>query len=288
MMAREAWGRRMRKKETSVASRALIYAVLIAFTVMTIYPIIWLGLSSFKTTQEFQVNRLGLPRHWTLGNYPMAWRIGGFSGLFLNSLLYTAVSTAAIIFLSLAASFAFAKIRSRATPFLHGSFVVGILLTLQSIMVPLFLMANAANLYDTRLGVVIPYIGIGLPIGVYLCTEYIKSIPDSIVESARIDGASYLRIFSLIIVPMARPVTTTLAILNVTGIWNEFMLINILVSKNSLKSLPVGILKFSGALSSDYGKQFAALVIGMLPMLLFYLVFRNQITKGVSAGAVKG
>ncbi|NLG80499.1 MAG: carbohydrate ABC transporter permease [Firmicutes bacterium] len=276
------------KREISIVSRVLVYTVLIAFTVMTMYPIIWLVLSSFKTTQEFQINRLGLPRYWTLDNYPNAWRIGGFGGLFLNSLFYTGVSTAAIIILSLAASFGFAKLKSRATPFLHGSFVVGILLTLQSIMVPLFLMANATHLYDTRLGVLIPYIGIGLPLGVYLCTEYIKSIPDSVVESARIDGASYLRIFSSIVVPMARPVTTTLAILNVTSIWNEFMLINILVSKNSLKSLPVGILKFSGALSSDYGKQFAALVIGMLPMLIFYLIFRSQITKGVSAGAVKG
>ncbi len=277
-----------KKREVSVLGRALVYGVLTVFTVMTVYPVVWLGLSSFKTTQEFQLNRLGLPRDWTAGNYPSAWRIGGFRGLYLNSIIYTGASTIAVSVLSLAASFAFAKLESRATPFLHGSFVVGILLTLQSLMLPLFLMASATRLSDTRLGVLIPYVGLGLPIGVYLCTEYVKSIPDSLVESARIDGASYLRIFSSIIVPMARPVVTTLAILNVTSVWNEFMLINILVSKNSLKSLPVGILKFSGALSSDYGKQFAALVIGMLPMIVFYVIFRNQITKGVSAGAVKG
>lgn len=290
MMTAELRSNRSRtgKREIGAVSGVLVYVVLIAFTIMTIYPIMWLVVSSFKTTQEFQMNRLGFPRYWTFDNYPNAWRIGGFSGLFLNSLFYTGISTVAIIGLSLAASFAFAKLKSRATPFLHGSFVVGILLTLQSIMVPLFLMANATHLYDTRLGVLIPYVGIGLPLGVYLCTEYIKSIPDSVVESARIDGASYLRIFFSIVVPMSKPVTTTLAILNVTGLWNEFMLINMLVSRNSLKSLPVGIMKFSGALSSDYGKQFAALVIGMLPMIVFYLIFRNQITKGVSAGAVKG
>ena len=149
-------------------------------------------------------------------------------------------------------------------------------------------MSNAAGLTDRRLGIILPYIGMGMPKGVYLCTEYIKSIPDSLVESARLDGASYPRILASIIMPMAKPVATTLAILSVTGVWNEFMLVNILASKGSLKSLPVGILKFSGALASDYGKQFAALVIGMLPMLIFYAIFRNQITKGVSAGAVKG
>ena len=87
---------------------------------------------------------------------------------------------------------------------------------------------------------------------------------------------------------MAKPVAVTLAILNIAGVWNEFMLINILVSSETLRTLPVGILRFSSALSSDYGRQFAALVIGMLPMVIFYLIFRNQITKGVSAGAVKG
>ena len=91
-----------------------------------------------------------------------------------------------------------------------------------------------------------------------------------------------------IILPMTLPVATTLAILNITSIWNEFALINILVSKTELKSLPLGMFKFSGSLSTDYGKQFAALTIGMAPMLLFYVAFRKQITKGVAAGAVKG
>jgi raffinose/stachyose/melibiose transport system permease protein len=144
------------------------------------------------------------------------------------------------------------------------------------------------GLYNTRLGVLIPYIGIGLPMGVYLGTEFMKSIPDALIESARIDGAKYLWIFTSIIFPMSAPVTMTVGILTFTGAWNEFMLINILTSNDSIKSLPVGINRFSGALASDYGKQFSALVIGMIPMVIFYLIFRKQITKGVAAGAVKG
>lgn len=287
-MSRAMPHKMMARREISVPMRVALYVVLLTFTVMTLYPIFWLVMSSFKTTQEFQLNRLGLPSGLHIDNYVQAWRIGEFNQLLLNSVIYTAATTLAIVVFSLSAGFAFAKLRSRATPFLHGSFVVGILLTLQSIMIPLFLMSVASGLYNTRLGVLIPYIGIGMPLGVYLCTEYIKSIPDSVIDSAKIDGASYLKIFTAIIIPMAKPVATTLAILNVTGIWNEFMLINILVSKNSLKSMPVGIMKFSSALSSDYGKQFAALVIGMLPMLIFYVIFRNKIAEGVSAGAVKG
>lgn len=264
------------------------YAVMIFFTVMAIYPLLWLVMNSFKTTTEFQMNKLGFPKDWVLVNYKDAWIRGKFPRLILNSFIYTGITMVATLVFSFMAGFAFAKIPNRATKFLHGSFVIGLLLTLQSIMVPLFLIINWVGLYNTTLGVLIPYIGIAMPMGIYLGTEFIKSIPDALVESARIDGAAYLKIFISIIVPMAAPVAVTVAIMTVTGTWNEFMLINILTSSDALKSLPVGVQKFAGALSSDFGKQFAALVIGLVPMLVFYLIFRKEITKGVAAGAVKG
>ncbi len=270
------------------AAKSLAYAVMALFSVMTLYPIFWLAMNSFKTTREFQVSQLGFPVAPTLANYKGAWEFGEFAKLFPNSLIYTALSTLGIIFFSLLAGFAFAKIRSKATAPLYGSFIIGILLTIQTLMIPLFLEVNILGIYNTRLAVLLVYIGAGLPTGIYLATEFIKGIPSALVESARIDGAGYWRIFLAIITPMAVPVATTLAILNITGIWNEFALINILVSRTELKSLPLGIFKFSGSLSTDYGKQFAALVIGMVPMLAFYVVFRKQITKGVAAGAIKG
>jgi raffinose/stachyose/melibiose transport system permease protein len=269
-------------------AKFLAYAVMILFTVMTLYPILFLIINSFKTTGEFQMSQLGWPKAPTLQNYKLAWGFGEFGKLFPNSLIYTIGATVGIILLSLLAGFAFAKIKSRATKPIYGSFIIGILLTIQSLMIPLFLEVNLLHIYNTRFAVLLVYIGAGLPTGVYLSTEFIKGIPTALVESARIDGAGYLRIFWKIILPMAVPVATTLAILNITNIWNEFALINILVSRTELKSLPLGIYKFSGSLSTDYGKQFAALTIGMAPMLIFYIAFRKQITKGVAAGAVKG
>lgn len=271
-----------------VLAKFLAYAVMVLFSLMTIYPIFWLIMNSFKTTREFQVSQLGFPKEPTLANYVQAWDMGDFGKLFPNSLIYTIGATLGIILLSLLAGFAFAKIKSRATGPIYGSFIIGILLTISSLMIPLFLEVNLLGIYNTRLAVLLVYIGAGLPTGIYLSTEFIKGIPTALVESARIDGAGFLRIFWKIILPMAMPVATTLAILNITGIWNEFALINILVSRTELKSLPLGIYKFSGSLSTDYGKQFAALTVGMAPMLIFYFIFRKQITKGVAAGAVKG
>jgi len=276
------------QKALAAVGRGAVYMVMSLFALMTLYPIFWLIMNSFKTTREFQVSQLAFPKAPTLQNYVEAWKMGDFGLLFPNSVLYTLGATAGIIFLSLMAGFAFAKLRSRATKPIYNSFVIGILLTTQTLMIPLFLEVNLLGLYNTRLAVLLVYIGAGLPIGIYLATEYIKAIPNAVVESARIDGAGFFTIFLKIIVPMSVPVATTLAMLNITGLWNEFALINILVSKTELKSLPLGIYKFSGSLSTDYGKQFAALTIGMVPMLLFYMIFRKQITKGVAAGAIKG
>jgi raffinose/stachyose/melibiose transport system permease protein len=266
-----------------------MYFTVVLFTILAVYPIFWVIMSSLKTTQEYMTSsKLALPQEWFFQNYTIAWRDANFPMLTFNSIFYTSITVASIIVLSFMAGFAFAKLPTRITPYIHGSFIIGILITLQCIMVPLFLLVRTAGLYNTRLGVLIPYIGIGLPLGVYLATEYIKGIPTEVIESARMDGAKYINIFWKIILPMAAPVATTVAILSTAGTWNEFMLINVLVASDRFKSVPLGMAMFSGALATDYGKQFAALVTGMMPMIIFYFIFRKQITKGVSAGAVKG
>lgn len=288
--------------------KAIAYTIMGVFALMAIVPIVWLIINSFKTTVEFRTNMIGLPKTWTLQNYVGAWKIGNFDKLMGNSFFYTIVATLGSIFFSLLAGFAFTKIKSKATVPIYASFVIGLLLTTQSLMVPLFLQVSQLDkilgdfmqllgimrstdfhlFYNTRFGVLLIYIGSALPLGIYLSTEYIKSIPISLVEAARIDGAGYWRIFLSIILPMTIPIITTIAILQIPNIWNEFALINILVSKTEFRSMPLGIFKFSGTLATDYGKQFAALVIGMVPMLGFYIIFRKQLTKGVAAGAVKG
>jgi raffinose/stachyose/melibiose transport system permease protein len=292
-----------------LVGKASAYVVMGLFALMTIYPIIWLCINSFKSTTEYLVDKVSLPKEWILSNYVGAWTLGTFDQLIWNSILYTVTAAAGSIILAVLAGFAFAKISNKATGPIYGSFVLGILLSITSIMVPLYLevsqidkilgdffhtvgwMADPSDFhlfYNTRIGVILIYIGAGLPMAVYLCTEYVKSIPDSLIEAARIDGAGYFTIFWRIILPMAAPIATTVAVITVPNVWNEFALINIIVSDTGLKSLPLGILRFSGTMSTDYGKQLAALVIGLLPMLLFYFAFQKQITKGVAGGAVKG
>jgi raffinose/stachyose/melibiose transport system permease protein len=263
---------------------------MIAFVIMAVYPILWLILQSFKSNQVYlTTSKLSFPAEWFLGNYPFVWIQGKFYTFFLNSVIYSVSTVTVVVLLSNMAGYAFAKLKFNITKWLQGIFIVGILLTIQSILIPLFLMVNAVGLYNTRLGVLIPYIGLGLPMGIYLCTDFIKKgIPDELLEAARIDGAGFLRIFARVVFPMCAPVSVTLAIITFTATWNEFILMNILTTGDRLRSIPAAVGRYAGALGSNWGLLFTSLTISIIPILIFYLIFRNQITKGVAAGSVKG
>ena len=279
----------MDNRNISLFSKVVVYTIMIAFTVLTVYPIMWLFIQSFKTNTAYLThNKLSLPVNWYVGNYQIVWVQGNFGTFFVNSVIYSVTTVAVVVMLSNMAGFAFAKLHFKITKWLHGIFIVGILLTLQSILIPLFLMVNAVGLYNTRLAVLIPYVALGLPMGVYLCTDFIKSVPDELLESARIDGAGFLRIFTAIVLPMCAPVSVTLAIITFTGTWNEFVLMNLMTATDMYKAIPAAVGRFAGALGSDYGKLFTSLTIALIPILIFYFIFRKQITKGVAAGAVKG
>ena len=279
----------MDNRNISVPAKILVYAIMVIFTVLTIYPILWLVLQSFKTnTTYLTTNKLSFPSSLYLGNYAFVINQGNFFGFFKNSLIYTSVTVAVVVVLSNMAGFAFAKLNYKITKLLHGIFIIGILLTMQSILIPLFLMVSAAGIHNTRWAVLIPYIALGLPMGVYLCTDFQKSIPDELLEAARIDGASFISIFSRVVLPMCAPVSVTLAIITFTGNWNEFILMSLMTSSEKLKAIPYMVGRYAGALGSDYGKLFTSLTVALIPILIFYSIFRNQITKGVAAGAVKG
>ena len=279
----------MDNRNISLPAKIIVYAIMVIFTVLTIYPILWLVLQSFKTnTTYLTTNKLSFPSSLYLGNYAFVINQGNFFGFFKNSLIYTSVTVAVVVVLSNMAGFAFAKLNYKITKLLHGIFIVGILLTMQSILIPLFLMVSAAGIHNTRWAVLIPYIALGLPMGVYLCTDFQKSIPDELLEAARIDGASFISIFSRVVLPMCAPVSVTLAIITFTGNWNEFILMSLMTSSEKLKAIPYMVGRYAGALGSDYGKLFTSLTVALIPILIFYSIFRNQITKGVAAGAVKG
>ena len=269
------------------ATRIVAYVVMTIFTALTVLPLVWLFYSSFKLNGAIMQSTLGLPQHPTLENYIRAWKIGEMGILFINSIIYTGVATALTVVMAVATGYGFAKFDFRITSFFYFFIMLGLLINVQSVLAPLFIVETRIHLADTRIGVIIPYVAFGLPVAVYLATAYIRGVPNSLEESAIIDGASYLNIFRTIILPVSRPVVATMTILSFVNNWNEFPLIFVLTSRNSIRSLPYGINSFAGAVNQDYGLQFAALVIGTLPMIVFYLFFHERLAQGFAEGALK-
>jgi len=279
-----------RKAKLGVAPlgwRTSAYIIMILFTVITVFPLLWLGYSSLKPNAEIVMHPLALPEAPSFNNYVRAWDMGRLGMALENSLIYTCVATIGTVFLALAAAFGLAKFQFKSVKFFTWAFTVGLMLTVHAVIIPLFLLEVKTHLVNTRIGVILPYIAFDLPMSVLIALSFVRGIPDAIIESAEIDGAGYWQIFLKLIVPLSVPVIATMAILSFLQNWNEFMFVFIFTTKAALKSLPVAITQFAGRQNTEYGLQYASLVIGILPMILFYIFFHKQLVKGFGEGALK-
>lgn len=273
--------------KTRTSWKTIAYFVMITFALLTIAPIVWMILNSFKPHAAIVRNPLSPPTSLYLQNFVLSWVQGHLGVYFFNSIMYSMISTVITVILAMGSGYALSKFKYRFSKVIYMFYTLGLLITVHSVIVPLFIMETKLGLSNTRLGVIIPYIAFGLPFQVFLATTYVKGIPDAMQESAIIDGANYLQVFFAIILPIATPIISTMFIYTFLGNWNEFILVLTLTSEIAIRSLPVGINSFAGGMSRDYGLQFSALVIGTVPMIIFYLVFRDKIAQGFAAGATK-
>ena len=229
--------------------------------------------------------------HWktVFFNYRSAITRGGLGRKFLNSLIYSITATFMVNLFALMAAFAMSKMQFKKLAMIVGGVIgLGYLISINSLIIPLFLLLTKVGLTDTHLGIILVYTAFGLPLAVMLDTQFISGIPLSLVESARIDGAGTFKILTAIITPMATPVVVTVSILTALGIWNEFLLVLVLASSEATKSLPVGVFSFSSLTSTQLGWQLAALVVATLPVMIVYFIFQKRLAEGVVGGAIKG
>lgn len=221
-------------------------------------------------------------------NYTSAWKRGALGMGFLNSVVYTVVSTFLVVILGLMLGYGTTKFQfKKAAAFVAALVGLGYLLDVNQLIVPLFLMLTKMGLTDTHIGIILVYTAFGLPMAVMLASTFIKGLPNSLIESAYIDGATPFRSFISIIVPMTVPVIITISIMTALGIWNEFLLVLVMASKEATKSLPVGIFSFSSRTGQQLGWQIAALIIATLPVLIVYFLFQKKLAEGVAGGAIK-
>lgn len=275
------------KREHNVVLQISAYLVMIGFTVLTIGPLLWLSYSSFKPHADIVRDIFSLPTQFFGENYTKAWQLGNMGIYSLNSVFFSITATLFTTLFALTSGYGIAKFGYKISGPIYVFYMLGLLLPVNAILVPLFVMETKIGIDNTRIGVLLPYIAFGLPFLVFLATSFIKGLPKELEEAAIIDGAGYMGVFWHVILPVSRPVVATMLIFRFLGNWNEFAMMFVLTSKTALRTLPVGINAFAGGMTRDYGMQFAALVIGTLPIIIFYVFFHKQIEQGFSTGALK-
>lgn len=269
-----------------VGSRGLYYTVMSTLAAVFVLPLLWMVMSSFKTKREIFASPFALPTSIDLSVWSKAWEQGNLGRYIVNSLITTTVSVTAILVLGLAAAYAFSRFTFRFKNVLLGSFVLGLLLPVQSYLVAQVRIFDAVHLLNTRWALIVPYTGLGLSLAVFLLKGYLDSLPKELFEAARMDGCGDVAMLWRIVVPLMVPGLSTVAVFSVLSTWNEFLLAMLYVLNDGLRTIPVGLLAFSSRYSTDYPTLFAALSIITIPMIAVYVVFHKQVIAGVTEGSV--
>ncbi|MCM3272506.1 carbohydrate ABC transporter permease [Paenibacillus elgii] len=269
-------------------SRGLINVLLTIYALVTLYPLFWLFVSSFKTNEEFHSKPFSLPEVWQWDNFVRAWEVSAMGTSLVNSTIVTVLSLALTLVLGALAAYVLARFDFKLKPLFMGLFLLGMLIPIHSTLVPLFVLMKKVGLLDTYAALVFPYTAFELPLAIFVVAAYLTAIPKEIEEAALIDGTGYWGIFFRMMLPLSLPALSTIAILGFLRFWNDFAFALVFISKPALKTIPLSLSVFATGYATDYKLTMAAMSIAVLPTIIVYLLFQEQIMKGMTAGAVKG
>lgn len=264
------------------------YVLLIGFTILCIYPLVWLFLASFKTNNELYTNTWGLPEQWSMTNYINAVVKGGVFRYFGNSVIIAVSAVLVTVILATMASYAIARMHWKLANLTHSIFLLGMMIPIYALVIPLFSIFKGMGLLDTHLAVIIPQIAVGFPMAIFIICGFMRSIPTELEEAAIIDGCTVFQCFFKIILPIAKSSVVTVAVVQFINVWNDLLLPRIFLTGSSKMTLSVGLTNFQAMYSTDYVGMIAAVIITIIPSIVVYILLHKQIMEGMVAGAVKG
>ncbi|MCD1258306.1 carbohydrate ABC transporter permease [Paenibacillus athensensis] len=263
--------------------------VLLFYLLITLYPLIWVLNSSFKQNKEIIDSPWGLPHNFTISNYINAWTGSKVSTYFVNSLYISTLSAIATILLATATAYAITRMKfPKWSKVVSGVLLLALLIPAGSLLVPLYILLRQIHAYNTPFALILPYVTFGLPLTVFVVSAFLKSIPGELEEAGVMDGLSAFGLLGRIVLPLTMPTLVTVFILNFLSNWNEFIMANLFLAKEKLRTLPVGMVAFYDQLNMNYGGLCAAIMFSVVPVVLIYSILQNQIIEGVTAGSVKG
>lgn len=265
----------------------LKYLFLALCVLVALFPIVWVIMSSFKTNAEILSNGAALPQNPSFDGYVHALTISPILSYFGHSVLITTISTVLNVLFLAMASYVFARCKFRGKEVLYFILSLAMVIPMTALLHPVYRVVQALGLYDTKAGLILVYTALNLPMSLLILRSTFLSIPKALEEAAYVDGAGFVRTFFQIMLPCAKGGLTSAAVLAFLQSWNEFTFALVLTSGQESRTLPLSLSYFTAQFSFDYTAMFAAVTIAVIPSIVVFAIFQEQIVSSLTAGSVK-
>lgn len=280
--------RSLRSVRELKASTVATYAILLAWCLVVLFPIYTMLVNSVKPKRDIFANPFKLPSPLTWEGYATAWSDGRFDLYFRNSIFVTLTSLFLIMLLGSLAAYALAMWRSRWSSLLYLFFIAGLMIPIRLGTINIFQIIQSMGLINKVVSLIPVYVAMGLPIAIFVLTTFVRSLPYDLIDAAHVDGASELRIYGSVILPLIRPALATVTIFNLIPIWNDLWFPLIFIRAEDQRTVILGVSLLFGQYQTNWTRILAALSLSAVPILVLYLLMSKQFIKGLTAGAVKG
>lgn len=272
--------------------RKIIKTILIAFFLFValtfLYPFIWIIVSSFKETKDIISSPFSLPSNFIITNYSEAVTAFPFVKYYTNSIIYTTGSVAVLLLTASMLAYSLARMEWKLSTPVLGYVSAGLIIPIQVIIIPLYMLLNDMGVRDTYLGLIIPYVAMSMAMAVLFFYAFMRSLPFEMEQAACIDGCNVYSSFFLIIMPMLKPAFFTQTIISFMTMWNEFYLASVLVPVDRLRTVTIGLQTFFASRgTTEWGLLTATMLMASIPTLLIYIVFNGKIEEAITTGAIK-
>ncbi|HEY8400768.1 MAG TPA: carbohydrate ABC transporter permease [Cytophagaceae bacterium] len=265
------------------------YAYVWILVAISLYPLLYMLILSLKSNDEFLSSPNGfMVKELYLKNYLDAWNMGNFNVLGINTIYMTAATIFLCIIFGATAGYAIEKLCGKDGAIYYNYFIIGIIIPIQVIMIPLFKLLKSIHLINNVIGIILLYTALNLSFSIFIFTGFFKTVPNQMIEAARIDGCSYFKSFWVIVFPLCKTITATISIFVGMSVWKDFTVPLIYITNPDLKTLSIGLLSFRNQYMTNWPALSAAMIIQTLPIIILFLAMQKYFIKGITAGAVKG
>jgi raffinose/stachyose/melibiose transport system permease protein len=265
----------------------LLEIIGIVLGVIFLIPFYFVLINSVKSFADILIDAAAWPQEFLFSNYVKVWDIINFPRAFWNSLIITVISNIGLVLISSMAAWKMVRTPGKFSKILFVLFVSAMVIPFQTVMIPLMKLGGTLNITNSIPGLIIMYFGFGVPLSLFLYHGFIKTVPIEIEESARMDGCSQFGVFWRIVFPLLKPITVTVVILNTLWIWNDYLLPLLVLQDAELRTIPLATSSFFAQYTKQWDMGLASLVLGISPVIIFFLFLQRHIIKGIAQGSIK-